>query len=112
MLFHIRFRNLCLTRINENQKSYDLYHLFSEKHIGYLVDHGKNVRVFSVCHKNPTRRVTTSCRVILRIGLTGIDLPGGNLRYPDSGTSTLPASEHLPELLISPYIGPDTCASI
>ena len=51
MLFHIRFRNLCLTRINENQKSYDLYHLFSEKHIGYLVDHGKNVRVFCVSQK-------------------------------------------------------------
>ena len=46
--------------------------------------------------------------VILRVGLTDVDLPGGNLRYPDSGTSTLPASAHLPELLISPY----TCASL
>ena len=48
----------------------------------------------------------------IRVGLPDVDLRGGNLRYPDSGTSTLPASAHLPELLISPYIQKLMCIYI
>ena len=58
------------------------------------------VLFITTSYKTGTNPIATSGGVILRVGLSKVDLPGGKLRYPDSGTLTLPASAHLPELLI------------